>query len=546
MRSVSVDHERFEAASSILDRETEDLDRKMEETLPDPDWRFKWLTLPGPDWRYKWLNWVGYGIVIGASLVGVAWSLYGLLGLNETFWYVVYVYIWTSILFSFLPGMTFVFMIGLNWPLVLDVRRLDWETLREPWAGQRAKRQALNAVTLLVGPALWGWGLFFMAFVLSQPLPEKTPRFLFPVPGLEELRPVAFAVFLCFLWTLLVGYMCLWLHLLRCGKDRLRFLQSSLRDVGKSAEQRGKIPRREYDQVARMEQVRISKERAKSVQNFFPDAQSTSVVKKSHSVAKQLELDPGVGMQVQAAIDGEGSTSDDTDQQLSEFEICYTEEAKVARDKLSEEVLTALKAINKELSANPTTYTRHTKSLDAFVYEYPKPEIQLTLMLDVDRKVVYVIRVDVPQLPPVPLLFISYSHKDEKWLGELMPYLRQLDKNNVIKTWNDQQIEAGAQWNNIIREALFSAEAAVLLVTQNFLDSAFINSEELPELVKAAKSHKAKLFWIPFGSCTFEDTVLEAFHAVISPEPPLEGLEEPDRNKKYKEIYKTIKDQLKR
>jgi hypothetical protein len=291
MKSFSVD---INAALSILDREEKE----------NP--------LHGRDRLFKWLNGVGYGFLMVASLVGVAWSLWGLLGLKETFWYVVYVFIWTSILFIPLHGTTFAIMIRLNLPLVWAVRRQDRlvkklglaGALEAPWAGQ-------DVVTFLAGPWLWSWGLLFMAFVLLRHLPETRPTFFFPVPGLEQRAPVALAVFFCFLWTLLIGYMYVWLHYLRRGENRLRIvarLRSSLSNSG------GQLSPSDYNQIARIRQGLISIERAESIQKFSPK-KLAFFVQKSHSVqAKQLELDPTGRLQVQAAVeslaDGAGGMED--------------------------------------------------------------------------------------------------------------------------------------------------------------------------------------------------------------------------------------------
>ncbi len=303
MKSVSVSPDRFTAALSILDRE--------ERQNP----------LSGNDQRlFKWLNRVGYAFVVVASLVGAFWSFWGLLALKESFWYVVYVFVWTSVLFIPFHGTTFAIMIRLNWRLVRAVRRQEKmveklglaAALEAPWAGERAKRRMLNLVTLLVGPGLWGWGLFFTAVVLLMPLPTSPtegPAFGLPVPGLEERAPVTWAVFACFLWTLLIGYMYVWLHRLRRGEERLRVvarLQSSLRGLKQSAEQQDEvqISGSEYNQIARIEQAQISRARADSVRSFASTAEPTFVVQKSHSVrAAQLELDPGIGLRVQDAIE---------------------------------------------------------------------------------------------------------------------------------------------------------------------------------------------------------------------------------------------------
>jgi hypothetical protein len=496
MNSVSIDSTRAAAALSILDREKADLDRERAEN-----------PLCGDDRPFKWLNWVGYGNVIVASLVGIAWSLLGLLVLKETFWYVVYVYIWTSILFSFLPGMTFAFMIGLNWCLVLDVRRLSLAGTREAaWAGQRAKRRALNVVTLLVGPALWCWGLFFMAFVLLGDVPEKPQGFIFPERG-----QVALAVFLCFLWTLLAGFVYLWLHFLRSGEERLRVvtdLQSSLSD---SAEKPKKMSRKDYNEIVRYERTRISRERDDSVRSFSRD-------------------------DVMAGAD----------QELSEFSILYTREAQAARDKLPEEEMAALQTIENELSATPKNCTHHITKLSEgkFIYKYPKPAIELTYELDEDKRAVYVIRVDVLTLPPTKL-FISYAKEDKEWLVQVKTFLEPLKRDDLVELWDDGGIMGGERWPDKIQNALSSADAALLLVTQDFVNSEFITENELPHFLKAAEEwDDFKLFWIRVKWCTVIKQ-LSNFQALnTNLEEPLDTLSDPIRNREYVDICKRIKEAI--
>jgi len=303
MKSVSVGPKRLTAALAILDREV----RENPLSGKDQD-------------LFKTLNRVAYGFVLAATLVGSCWSFWGLYlhwGKLEAYWHFVYVFVWTTVLFMPLHCATFLIMIRLNWPLVRAVRRQEKmveklglaNVLEAPWAGERAKRRMLNLVTLLVGPYLWAWGLFFVALVLLLPLLKTPLDFLFPVPGLEERAPLAWAVFVCFLWTLLVGYLYVWLHRLRRGEERLRVvarLQSSLHGLNQSVEPHDevKIAGSVYNQIARIEQAQISRARADSVQSFTSDAEPTFLVQKSHAMrAAQLELDPGVALQVQDAIE---------------------------------------------------------------------------------------------------------------------------------------------------------------------------------------------------------------------------------------------------
>jgi hypothetical protein len=143
-------------------------------------------------------------------------------------------------------------------------------------------------------------------------------------------------------------------------------------------------------------------------------------------------------------------------------------------------------------------------------------------------------------MPPAALLFISYSHRDKKWLAELRKFLHDLDKQDLIKIWDDREIMPGDQWHTEIRDALLSAKAAVLLVTQDFLVSPFISSVELPPLVEAAKSDNVKLFWIAVGASTVKETVISMFQALNSPERPLKKLTPAKREDEYLKIRSRI------
>lgn len=87
-------------------------------------------------------------------------------------------------------------------------------------------------------------------------------------------------------------------------------------------------------------------------------------------------------------------------------------------------------------------------------------------------------------------IFISYSHKDEKWLRRLLDSLAVLHQEGLLKAWSDQNLRPGDDWPQEIREALDRAEIAILLISTNFLASKFIMEKELPAFIerKAAGS----------------------------------------------------------
>ena len=78
-----------------------------------------------------------------------------------------------------------------------------------------------------------------------------------------------------------------------------------------------------------------------------------------------------------------------------------------------------------------------------------------------------------------PQIFISYSHLDEAWKDRVVTHLNVLDSE--FDVWVDDRIGAGDDWEAKIDAALQSCQAAVLLVTSNFLTSKFIKQKEVPE-----------------------------------------------------------------
>jgi DNA-binding NarL/FixJ family response regulator len=118
-------------------------------------------------------------------------------------------------------------------------------------------------------------------------------------------------------------------------------------------------------------------------------------------------------------------------------------------------------------------------------------------------------------------VFISYSHKDKKFLEELLGHLKPLTRAGQISVWSDKQIYPGAVWLDEIKNALKTAAIAVLLVTKDFLASDFIHEHELGPLLSEAAKDGVRIVWIPVRASSYKQTALKDYQAVISPEKPL-------------------------
>src|SRR2546421_848737 len=113
-------------------------------------------------------------------------------------------------------------------------------------------------------------------------------------------------------------------------------------------------------------------------------------------------------------------------------------------------------------------------------------------------------------------VFISYSHKDAKYLEQLLEHLAYEERNNLIDAWSDKKIAPGSQWREEIKRAIESTKVAVLFISPSFLASKFIAEDELPLLLRAAEKEGAAILSVIVRPSNFEDTDLVHNHATFS------------------------------
>jgi tetratricopeptide (TPR) repeat protein len=93
-------------------------------------------------------------------------------------------------------------------------------------------------------------------------------------------------------------------------------------------------------------------------------------------------------------------------------------------------------------------------------------------------------------------IFISYSHEDEKWKDKLVKHLKVLEPEGLYSLWDDRKIGVGSDWLPQIEKALDESDAAIMMVSADFLTSDFILNKEVPRLME--RRQKEGLLVIPF------------------------------------------------
>jgi len=150
--------------------------------------------------------------------------------------------------------------------------------------------------------------------------------------------------------------------------------------------------------------------------------------------------------------------------------------------------------------------------------------------------------VDTTTLPVRNKVFISYSHQDKVWLERLKTIINPVVGGEKLAIWDDTRIKTGVKWKEEIENAIATAKVAVLLVSDNFLNSRFIADHELPRLLNAAKQDNLTIFWVPISHCLYQSTEIADYQAAHNPDEPLDSLNVSKRKKVLAEIGKNIMD----
>jgi len=90
-------------------------------------------------------------------------------------------------------------------------------------------------------------------------------------------------------------------------------------------------------------------------------------------------------------------------------------------------------------------------------------------------------------------IYLSYSHKDERFRDELETHLSLLKRQGIIASWHDQNISAGAEWAQEIDTYLNTADIILLLVTANFMASEYCYSIEMMRAMERHKTGEARV-----------------------------------------------------
>jgi hypothetical protein len=101
-------------------------------------------------------------------------------------------------------------------------------------------------------------------------------------------------------------------------------------------------------------------------------------------------------------------------------------------------------------------------------------------------------------------VFFSYSHKDEPLRDELEVHLAMLKREGAISAWHDRKILVGDALNGEIYERLNDAQVILLLVSPDFLASAYCYDVEVKRAMQLHEQGRARVIPVILRPCDWQ------------------------------------------
>lgn len=128
-----------------------------------------------------------------------------------------------------------------------------------------------------------------------------------------------------------------------------------------------------------------------------------------------------------------------------------------------------------------------------------------------------------PPHPPGALVFISYAHVDDALRSGLRAHLAALEREGLVRAWDDREILGGDAWADVIDERLNRADMILLLVSADFINSQYCYGKELARALErnADEADRAIVIPIILRACAWQNMAFGHLQALPSGGRPL-------------------------
>jgi len=137
------------------------------------------------------------------------------------------------------------------------------------------------------------------------------------------------------------------------------------------------------------------------------------------------------------------------------------------------------------------------------------------------------------------LAFISYSHIDEKFVGELKSHLSVLIRNNEISTFYDRDIAVGSYLDTSIRQNMEKASIIFLLVSSDFLGSDYCYDIEMKFAFELSATNQSRIVPVIIRPCDWRSTELAKY--LVAPTDGVAISLWPNKDSAYLDVVKQVR-----
>jgi hypothetical protein len=159
----------------------------------------------------------------------------------------------------------------------------------------------------------------------------------------------------------------------------------------------------------------------------------------------------------------------------------------------------------------------------------------------------------IPGAPDdVVRVFVSYAREDRRWLDRdyrysLIPFLMDSLRRHNVAFWFDKELKPGDEFRRYIESQIDQSQIALLIVSQSFLNSEFIENREMPRIAERARLGKMIVVPVLVEPCDWSEYPFLADRQMVPSSPLIDYTEsEPQWAKIRFQILDGLKAQLKR
>lgn len=137
------------------------------------------------------------------------------------------------------------------------------------------------------------------------------------------------------------------------------------------------------------------------------------------------------------------------------------------------------------------------------------------------------------------IIFFSYSHKDEVLRNELEAHLALLKHEGLVEAWHDRRIIAGDDVDDFIFSQLEAADIILLLVSSDFINSAYCYSREMARAMERHHAGQARVIPVILRHCDWSRAPFGKLLAAPRDAKPVASW--PDRDEALADVARQVR-----